>query len=422
MLTTKENNIIITQLENLTQVKYFLERSLKKGEVKINTWGKFHLGAVLKDFTAISTKLLHKQNLVIFMLIIFSFSWSPILNATSVHYAGFCFTGNYADIPVNFKYTNLIVQDKISVQSILDKEFYQYFQKHVDFNNFKLVFGQAQDAEEISLAIALHREDIAFETISGKTKAIYNIGCTIFILDFHEMKVLQSYPLNASFIDLYDQKPSDETIKETFLDLLTTTITSKITDNQETIAIQSSNSRTMKVANVTFDDSVLPCLSFYKDNLSAYSNLIAQHVTQCFAYQLNVTMLPYCKDSMGQKMSLAFTDATVQNFTIPTASYDIDVDITKLVKKLYKETFAERVDIFGTYVNVKIYDAELDTEYWNKEVKHGATKQTAAGQEVADDFFNYNEVILATFSTEVIKTILKDKKLRKGVISKCVNY
>jgi hypothetical protein len=178
----------------------------------------------------------------------------------------------------------------------------------------------------------------------------------------------------------------------------------------------------MKIANVSFSDEVLPYLTVYKDNLDAYSSLIAQHVTECFAYQMNVTMLPYSKDYLGQKMSLAFTDASIQNFTIPTASYDIDVNISQLIKKLYKETKAERVDIFGTYVNLKIYDAELDTEYWNQEMKHGATKQTAAGQEIEDDFYNYNEVILAAFSNKVIETMKDDKKLMKKVIAKCENY
>lgn len=359
-----------------------------------------------------------KQHLLLFIIIVFL----PFaLIATNVRYAGFCFNGSYSDISTNYKYTNQLVQQKSDNQSILDKEFSKFFLAHTAFKNFDLVFGQAE-AEKIALAIALNREDIAFESIDGKTKAIYNLGCTIFILDFAEMKVIQSYPVKASFIDLYPQKPSDATIANTFRRLYTEKITQQIAENMSNIALRSANARSMKVANVTFSADALPYLSMYKDNLKAYSSLIAQHVTECFAYQMNITMLPYSKDYLGQKMSLAFTDATVQNFSIPAASYDIDVDVTKLIKKLYKETAAEKVDIFGTYVNVRIYDGELGTEYWKNEIKYGATKQTSANQIIEDDFFNYNEVLLATFSKQVTTTMKEDKKLMKGVIAKCVNY
>jgi hypothetical protein len=338
-----------------------------------------------------------------------------------VRYAGFCFNGRYDDIPTNYKYTYQLVQNKENNQSILDKEFYTFFQANSAFKNFTLDFGKAQ-SNQIALAVALNREDVAYESIDGKTKAIYNLGCTIFILDFSEMKVIQSYPLKASFIDLYSDKPSDAIIVTTFQRLYKEKITQQIADNMSKIALRSANARSMKVANVTFSAEALPYLSIYKDNLKAYSSLIAQHVTECFAYQMNITMLPYSKDYLGQKMSLAFTDASVQNFSIPSASYDIDVDVNKFIKKIYKETTAEKVDIFGSYVNVRIYDSELGTEYWKNEIKYGATKQTSSNQVIEDDFFNYNEVLLATFSKQVITTMQEDKKLMKGVIAKCANY
>ncbi len=73
------------------------------------------------------------------------------------------------------------------------------------------------------------------------------------------------------------------------------------------------------------------------------------------------------------------------NFSIPPASYDLDLRLDKFHKALYKETAFERVDIYGAYINLKIYDAELETVYWDQAVKFGATKQTVNGQ-LTDDF------------------------------------
>jgi len=369
-----------------------------------------------------STQPNTRQFIRIFLLILVIWQCFDLLTAaTNVRYAGFCFTGSYSDIPTNYKYTNLIMHQRSNNQSILEKEFYTFFQSHQHFKNFDLVFGQSNEGMN-ALAIALNREDIAFESIGDAIKAIYNLGCTIYILDFAEMKVIQSYPLKASLIDLYSQKPSDAIIANAFKRLYTENIAAQIAGNMQNIAIRSANARSMKVANITFAKEVVPYLSMYQDKQKAYANLIAQHITECFAYQLNITMLPYNKDYLGQKMSLSFTDATVQNFTIPASSYDIDVNVTKLVKQLYKETAAEKVDIYGAYVTVSIYDGELSTEYWKNDIKFGATKQTSSNQTIEDDFYNYNEVLLATFSKQVISSMKEDKKLMKGVIAKCVNY
>ncbi|MGB4260289.1 MAG: hypothetical protein WBJ09_00070, partial [Candidatus Cloacimonas acidaminovorans] len=92
-----------------------------------------------------------------------------------VKYAGFCFSGSYADISKNYPYTQIILQESDSPQSYLDKLFYDYFSANPELGNFTLDIEHKTKAT-LSLAMALNREEVAFEYYEKQTKAIYNLG------------------------------------------------------------------------------------------------------------------------------------------------------------------------------------------------------------------------------------------------------
>jgi hypothetical protein len=354
---------------------------------------------------------------VLILLVVCTVMWAK----DSVRYAGFCFTGNFADLPVLYRYTYQPADPSREGQDSIERFYYDFFRQNSAFANFTLDTS-GQGNELTAFALAVNREDLAFETFGGKTKAIYNLGCSIYLLDFKEMTVLQTYPLRASFIEIYNSRPDEAVIGSVFRELLTKQIPAQIKENASRIGIRKSNTLSMRVAEVKIADEALPCLGMYQNNLAVYADMMARHLTSSMAFNMGVTMLPYARDAGNQKMSLAFSDARMQDFTIPPASYDLSMQILKFVKKPYKETAIERVDLYGAYVNVKIHDAELGTVYWQEEIKHGAAKQIVVGQSVEDEFFNYHEVLLANIFTQVPQTMREDKNLMKGVIKKCASY
>jgi len=340
-----------------------------------------------------------------------------------VKYAGFCFSGNYADIETNYPYTQQMLQDNKAGQSYLDKLFYDYFSANPSLGNFSLDIANTTQGT-LSLAIALNREEVAFEYYEKDTKAIYNLGCTVFIMDFADFTVLQSYPITVTYIDLYNGKPDRQTIVQTLKKLYSENILQKLDSNRRNIYLRSSGSLTIKVTNINFKEEALPYLGSFgtKANLESYTALVAQHLTEALAFKMNLTVLPYSRSNLSYKMSLSFSDAKMQNFTIPPSSYDIDVDVLRFVKKLHKETPAERVDLYGVELEMRIYDAEFNQEYWKQIIQNGAAKQTVSGQRIGDEFYNYNEILLLTLSDKIPATLKEDKKLMKGILKKCANY
>ena len=340
-----------------------------------------------------------------------------------VKYAGFCFSGAYADIGKNYPFTQKLLQESSSSQSYLDKLFYDYFSANPELGNFTLDI-QNQSKATLSLAIALNREEVAFEYYERETKAIYNLGCTVFIMDFSEMTILQSYPINVTYLDLYDGEPAEQTIMQTLKKLYTDYILKKLALNQKNIYIRSAGSLTIKIANVNFSEDCLPVLGSFgsEPEIETYKSIVAQHLTEALAFKMNLTVLPYSRSNLSYKMSLSFSDASIQNFTIPSASYDIDLNVKRFLKKLYKETAAERVDLYGVELEMRIYDAEFNQEYWKQTIQNGAAKQIAAGQKIGNEFYNYNEILLLTLSDKIPATLKEDKKLMKGILKKCANY
>ena len=116
------------------------------------------------------------KRIALIFICLFLFCSFANANPPDVKYAGFAFSGNYKDIPVNFKYTNSLlnsIKDQDG-RSIFDKEFLKFFQDNKSsINSFNLLTGQDSNTK-ISMAVALTRENVSIVNIDDvyNTKAI----------------------------------------------------------------------------------------------------------------------------------------------------------------------------------------------------------------------------------------------------------
>ncbi|MCK9556515.1 MAG: hypothetical protein PHQ78_00845 [Candidatus Cloacimonetes bacterium] len=346
-----------------------------------------------------------------------------------VRYAGFSFSGDYANIPQRYKYTHqLFAQKDSSGLSVLEQEFFRMFEQNKVFGNFELVFTNIDT--RLAMTITLLRENVDFEQIGEYVKLIYNLGFSLNILDYDEMRVIQSYPVKVAYLDIIEGSEDDilqTRIINTIHEIIQKQVINGLSRRVAEVYLAQSGTLSMKVSDITFSDDVLHQITDSGQNEASYAALIANQATEALAFDLNVSMLPYSRDYAGQKMALSFSDAEMQNFSIPAASYDLAIHVDKFYKALHSEKNTERVYVYGAYTNVKIYDAELGDVYWNNEVKHGAAKLTVKNQ-VVDDFANFNEVLLTAVTKTMIDTfkadkeLMRDKKGKKGVIKRCQNF
>ncbi len=358
----------------------------------------------------------------IFLLLFYSLANA---NPPDVKYAGFAFSGNYKDIPINFKYTSLLLNSTKDQEgrTIFDKEFLKFFQSNKStISNFNLLIGQDSNTK-ISMAVALTRENVSVVNIDDVYKVVVNICCNVIFLDFSDMKVVASYPLYLEYIDARKEAPNDAYVVGLLQRLYFSedfSILKILKDRLGNIVLKNTSRLSLKIMNVEIDDLAKDKLDIYKNNLDAYKSVVAQKFSDLLSSKLNVAVLPYAKDYLGAKMALAFADARTVEFTIPPSSYGIDLTLRKLTKETYKEGVGEDAFLFGSYGTVKVYDPDLGTQYLEKKIKYGAVKNIPKLQKTTDDFSIYDEMI-GLLMLEGIKEFQGDKPFYKEVIERCLN-
>lgn len=365
-----------------------------------------------------------KRTALVFALLLLTCSLANA-NLPDVKYAGFAFSGNYKDIPVNFKYTSSLLNSTKDQdgRSIFDKEFLKFFQDNKSsIKSFNLLISQDSNTK-ISMAVALTRENVSIVNIDDVYKVVVNICCNVIFLDFTDMKVVASYPLYLEYIDARKDEPNDEYLKGLLQKLYFSddfSILKILKERLGNIVLKNTSRLSLKIMNVEIEDLSKDKLDIYKNNLDAYKSVTAQKFSDLLSSKLNVAVLPYAKDYLGAKMALAFSDARTVEFTIPPSSYGIDLTLRKLTKETYKEGVGEDAYLFGSYGTVKVYDPDLKTQYLEKKIKYGAVKNIPKLQKTTNDFSIYDE-ITGLLMLEGIKEMQNDKPFYKEVIERCLN-
>jgi len=340
-----------------------------------------------------------------------------------VKYAGFAFTGNYKDIPVNFKYTNMLVDSTKDAdgRSIFDKEILKFFKANKP-TRFNLLIGAEGDTK-VSVALALSRENVSVVNIDDVYKIVINICCNLIFVDFNDLKVVASYPIYLEYVDVKKEKPKDEDIIKELKKLYFSddfSILKILKERLGNIVLKNTANLSLKIINVEVEDSAKDNLGVYQNNLDAFKGIAAQRFSDLLSSKLNVAILPYAKDYLGTKMALSFSDGRMVEFVIPPASYGIDFTLRKLTKEIYKAGVGEDAYLFGAYSTIKVYDPDLGTQYWEKKVKYGAVKNIPKLQKTLDDFSIFDEIV-GLVMIEGIKEIRSDKPFYKEVIERCLN-
>lgn len=369
--------------------------------------------------------MIKMRKLLIFLYLYLSFFCIPAYSAPQdVKYAGFAFVGNFDDIATRFKYTSALNSKKDeNGRSVFDRDIQKFIQDNASaMLGINLKTGD-ESQTKIAMALAITRENISVVIVDDVFKVVVNLSCNLTFLNFDGMKVVATYPIYLEYIDVRKEAPDEayklELIKRLFFadDF---SIMKKLKDRIGSIGLKNDAVLNMKVLNVIVEDEARDNLQEYKNDFGVFESIVAQRFSDALSNKLNVSLLPYAKDYLGGRMSLVFSDARVQDFQIPNASYGIDFTLHKLTKELYKEGIGDDAFLYGAYTTVKFYDPDLGRTYWDQKIKFGAVKNVPKLQKTTDDFAIFDEMTGMVMG-EVIKKIQDDKQFYKEVVTRCLN-
>jgi hypothetical protein len=360
--------------------------------------------------------------LIYFFLLNFSYALDSKLK---VYYSGFSFSNTYESNKNFTKYTKELIKEKnlntgidiISSRLLQNIKQAKFDKINLDTDNL-LNFSKYPD-EAIVMSVALQHEEYAeeFNYSSQKYNSFYDAYFQILFYDFSDKSLIASIPFDFEIQILSKEKLNKKKILNRIKNFY-------LNDNPFVNLAQKINKFNIKrkydlrigVQNVIIQDKafeVMPPNSF--NNKESIKNLIAQTFSKRLSMHHNVALVPYKgSQAIDKSMKLRFIQTDeIYSIKLPNPDYHIDIDLNGFKKVLAKSSEAEDLYLYGSFIDLKFSQPDLDKIYFNEALR-GVTKiKIPKDQTDVNDWrkYYYNlEILFNNFSKNIIK---QDKKWMK---------
>ncbi|MBD1157954.1 hypothetical protein IDG98_01955 [Pelagibacterales bacterium SAG-MED17] len=335
-----------------------------------------------------------------------------------VFYSGFSFSNNYESNKIFTQYTKKIVnnintEDKLDIISNnLLKEI-----KKSNFQNINLDLENLLDFRKypdnaIVMSIVMQHEEFSQEYSNSlkKFSGFYDSYFQILFYDFSDKSLIASIPFEFEIPMLSNEK-FDETevlkrVKEFYLKDKPFKELIKIINQ---FNIKRKYDLRIGVTNVKIHERALNHMpKNTKNHLSSMKNLIAQTFSKRLSQNHNVAIVPYAEgQSIGKAMKLRFVQSDeIYDIKIPNPDYHIGIEIKGFKKLLGQESAVEDLYLYGSFVNIEIYQPDLNKYYFNESLRGVTRVKIPKGQVDLNDWrkYYYNlEILFDNFSKNIIK-------------------
>ena len=343
----------------------------------------------------------------------------------NVYYSGFSFSNTYDSNKSYAKYTADLIQEKNSdtgidiISSKLLKTIKEIKFDKIDLDTDNLLDFSKYPDEAIVMSVVLQHEEFTeeFNYSSGIYNGFYDAYFQILFYDFSDKSLIASIPFDFEIPILSEDKFNKDKILNRIRDFyLNDNPFNELGEKINKFNIKRKYDRRIGVKNVTIQDKsfeVMPANSI--NNQNYIKNLIAQTFSKRLSMHHNVALVPYMEgQAIGGTMKLRFVQTDeIYSIQLPNADYHIDINLKGFKKVLAKTSASEDLYLYGSFVDLKIFQPDLDKIYFNEGLR-GITKiKIPKDQTDVNDWrkFYYNlEILFNNFSKNIIK---QDKKWMK---------
>lgn len=313
--------------------------------------------------------------------------------AQVVQVAGFSFSNDYSHSDYFYPMTK-----QISQENNLDKIFAGYVKK-IKNKDIKFAFEQSGNKNDNSIAMtfSVNKESKIVTKLSDKQwKIVVVLDSQILFFDFNQMKVINTIPLTVTYIGVENKEPTNEDLKKILEGLLvgnnpnvTTNVFKVASQRIADIKIKEKYGNRIKVGNVIILDNAKNIIESNKGNVSGYKMFVAQSFSKNLAEKQGVAVLPFTfGESIGNKMTLTFSDLRVYNLEVPEADYLVDITIDNFKTRDNKLSATALTRFFAVFSKIKFYQPDTNKVYMNSKIRH-IQQKTMSTTEVTSDLFGY---------------------------------
>ena len=355
-----------------------------------------------------------KKFYILFFLIFLS---SNSLAKPNVTYGGFSFG---SILPENS--LTRFVHDRSNGQSVIDKALLEAVKK-INNNSFNISFdllkdGLSEDDQNV-LVLVLDDETINYITIDGdnltRTDIILNFQVIFFNAKNNYLNA--SIPIEVTKV-LNSSKPlSQERLVSELKEIYKNEVMKYFVQLVDKFELKNKYNNRIGVTKVIFEEKAKSFISKNKKNNDIFKkNKFAKSLSSFLSFNNNIAIVPYSQDRTSSSIMIKFENSS-REIKLPNPDYHIHLTIRGFKSILFDEGNIDEQWIYGSYVNIKLIQPDLDKVYFDEKFKNGLnvefSKRSTKNKESFEWIF-YLDSLKVLFDTFSKQTIELDKKWLKN--------
>jgi len=360
-----------------------------------------------------------KKTLFKYISLIF-FLFFPLSNSfakVNVVYGGF----SYGSIIQDNSYTKFL-HDRNSGQSFVDKVLLSTTKK-LNNNAFEISYNTLSDNlsedDQNVMVLALDNELIEHITIPGDNLTRTDIILNFQIIFFNAKNnfLTASIPLEVSKIINSSKKLNKEQIIQELKKLYENDVMKYFLQVVQNFNLKTKYKNRIGVTKVIFDKNAENyIIKNSKNNDIFKKNRFANSLGSFLSYNNNIAIVPYNEDRTSSSIMLTFEN-TQREIKLPNPDYHIHLTIRGFKNVLFKESNIDEQWIYGSYINIKFLQPDLDKIYFEEKFKNGLnvefSKRSTKNKGLFEWIF-YVDSLKILFDNFSKQTIEIDKKWLKS--------
>tara|TARA_Y100001970_G_scaffold248104_1_gene317390 strand:- start:1032 stop:2165 length:1134 start_codon:yes stop_codon:yes gene_type:complete len=353
-----------------------------------------------------------------FIIILFLiFSSSSVKASTNVIYGGFSFG---SILPENT--LTKFIHDRSDGQSIIDRVLLNAVKK-INNKSFEISYELLKDGlsekDQNVLVLALDNETIDYITIEGdnltRTDIILNFQVIFFNAKNNSLNA--SIPIEISKVINSSKPLSKKSLVKELKNIYENEVMNYFLELVNNFNLKNKYNNRIGVTKVIFEEKAKKFISKnLKSNDIFKKNKFAKSLSSFLSYNNNIAVVPYSEDRTSSAITLKFENSS-REIKLPNPDYHIHLTIRGFKSILFDEGNIDEQWIYGSYVNIKLIQPDLDKVYFDEKFKNGLnvefSKRSTKNKESFEWIF-YLDSLKILFDSFSKQTIELDKKWLKN--------
>jgi len=353
------------------------------------------------------------------LILFFFFPTNLFAKKIEVFYAGFSYLGNNESQFTGMPLTTQLIQEKKGKQNVVDYAITDKL-KITNPKSFNINFSLAdlEKGNNIVMSIGISKE-IFSDEYNSYTKAYNNsIGLflQIYFYDFKEKKLIAAVPIYGEVNFISETKANNnlklKNLRDFYEDQLLgengekVGITQKIREVLEKFELKEKYRNRIGVTKVDIEERAKTEIPS-NTNLNDLKNEIAQSLSSKLSLHQGVSIVPFIEGvAIGGTMKARVVQSLeIYNISLPRPDFFIELGVSNFKKGIAETSDVSDLWQYGSAINVKVYEPDLNKIYLNDRLIRVANVKRAKGTDINHwgKFYYNNQILMEELAINISK-------------------